>query len=132
MINQKSVLIIEFPSVERAKKWYASPEYAPLIAQRQRAANSTDSHGGARISGSRLTLGVAMSIGATNARLTESPFSALPPPALQRTVRAFHVSPCPPPWRSIISSSEAVDQNPGRKTQTRARRGGEPLRGCIA
>jgi len=41
MIHPKSVLIIEFPSVEQAKKWYASPEYAPLIPQRQRAANST-------------------------------------------------------------------------------------------
>jgi uncharacterized protein (DUF1330 family) len=41
MIHPKSVLVIEFPSVEQAKKWYASPEYAPLIAQRQRAANST-------------------------------------------------------------------------------------------
>jgi uncharacterized protein (DUF1330 family) len=41
MIHPKSVLVIEFPSVEHAKKWYASPEYAPLIAERQRAANST-------------------------------------------------------------------------------------------
>jgi uncharacterized protein (DUF1330 family) len=41
MIHPKAVLVIEFPSVAQAKKWYASPEYAPLIPQRQRAANST-------------------------------------------------------------------------------------------
>jgi uncharacterized protein (DUF1330 family) len=40
MIYPKSVVVIEFPSVEQAKKWYASPEYSQLIPQRQRAANS--------------------------------------------------------------------------------------------
>ena len=40
MIYPKSVVIIEFPSVAQAKRWYASPEYSQLIAERQRAANS--------------------------------------------------------------------------------------------
>lgn len=29
------LVIIEFPSLERARAWYDSPEYRPLIAQRQ-------------------------------------------------------------------------------------------------
>ncbi len=29
---------LEFPSMDQARKWYRSPEYAPLIALRQRAA----------------------------------------------------------------------------------------------
>ena len=33
-------VVIEFPSVERAKQWYESPEYAPLIAMRQAASES--------------------------------------------------------------------------------------------
>ncbi len=28
---------LEFPSMEQAQKWYRSPEYAPLIALRQKA-----------------------------------------------------------------------------------------------
>lgn len=28
---------LEFPSMERAQEWYHSPEYAPLIALRQKA-----------------------------------------------------------------------------------------------
>jgi uncharacterized protein (DUF1330 family) len=31
------VVVLEFPSLEQAQKWYRSPEYAPLIALRQRA-----------------------------------------------------------------------------------------------
>jgi len=31
------VVILEFPSVERAKAWWDSPEYRPLRAIRQRA-----------------------------------------------------------------------------------------------
>jgi uncharacterized protein (DUF1330 family) len=31
------VVILEFPSVERAKAWWNSPEYRPLRAIRQRA-----------------------------------------------------------------------------------------------
>ena len=34
------VVILEFPSYERAREWYNSPEYKPLIALRQRAANT--------------------------------------------------------------------------------------------
>ena len=33
----KRVVILEFPSVERAKAWWDSPEYRPLRALRQRA-----------------------------------------------------------------------------------------------
>jgi uncharacterized protein (DUF1330 family) len=33
----KRVVILEFPSVERAKAWWNSPEYRPLRAIRQRA-----------------------------------------------------------------------------------------------
>lgn len=33
----KRVVILEFPSVERAKAWWDSPEYRPLRAIRQRA-----------------------------------------------------------------------------------------------
>ena len=32
--------IVEFPSVERAKAWYNSPEYAPALALRLKAANA--------------------------------------------------------------------------------------------
>ena len=31
------IVVLEFPSLEQAQKWYRSPEYAPLIALRQRA-----------------------------------------------------------------------------------------------
>ena len=34
------VVVLEFPSYERAKEWYNSAEYAPLIAMRQRAAKT--------------------------------------------------------------------------------------------
>jgi uncharacterized protein (DUF1330 family) len=33
----KRIVVLEFPSLEQARKWYSSPEYAPLIALRQRA-----------------------------------------------------------------------------------------------
>ena len=33
----KRLVIVEFPSFEQAKKWHASPEYAPLIKLRQKA-----------------------------------------------------------------------------------------------
>lgn len=33
----KRVVIVEFPSMEAAKRWYGSPEYAPLLALRKRA-----------------------------------------------------------------------------------------------
>ena len=31
------LVLLEFPSMEQAQKWYRSSEYAPLIALRQRA-----------------------------------------------------------------------------------------------
>jgi uncharacterized protein (DUF1330 family) len=34
------VVVIEFPSVQRAKEWYASPEYQEIVGMRQRAAPS--------------------------------------------------------------------------------------------
>lgn len=33
-------VILEFPSVEQAKKWYASPEYAKVLPIRKRTAKS--------------------------------------------------------------------------------------------
>jgi len=30
----KRVVVLEFPSVEQAKRWYDSPEYKPLLALR--------------------------------------------------------------------------------------------------
>jgi len=33
----KRLVILEFPSAAAVKAWYASPEYQPLIALRQRA-----------------------------------------------------------------------------------------------
>ncbi|MBS0327000.1 MAG: DUF1330 domain-containing protein, partial [Proteobacteria bacterium] len=32
---------LEFPDVDTAKGWYRSPEYAPLIAMRKRAARGS-------------------------------------------------------------------------------------------
>ncbi|QJD60412.1 DUF1330 domain-containing protein [Pseudomonas sp. gcc21] len=40
MIQPQSVVIVEFDSIEQAKKWYASPEYAATIPLRQRAASA--------------------------------------------------------------------------------------------
>ncbi len=31
------IVVVEFPSLAQALKWYDSPEYAPLIAMRQKA-----------------------------------------------------------------------------------------------
>lgn len=36
----KRVVVLEFASMEQARKWYASPEYAPALAIRTRAAAS--------------------------------------------------------------------------------------------
>jgi uncharacterized protein (DUF1330 family) len=33
----KRVVVLEFPTLDQARKWYRSPEYAPLIALRQKA-----------------------------------------------------------------------------------------------
>lgn len=38
--NPQRVVVLEFPTMEHAKRWYASPEYAPLLAIRHRAASS--------------------------------------------------------------------------------------------
>ncbi len=37
----KRVVVLEFPSMERARSWYDSPEYKPLLAMRLKAANAT-------------------------------------------------------------------------------------------
>ncbi len=34
----KRLIVLEFPTLEQALKWYRSPEYAPLITLRQRGA----------------------------------------------------------------------------------------------
>ena len=35
------LVVLEFPTLERAQEWYNSPDYKPLIALRQRAADTT-------------------------------------------------------------------------------------------
>jgi uncharacterized protein (DUF1330 family) len=41
MVQPKSVVVIEFETMEQARKWYASPEYAQTIPLRQQAANAS-------------------------------------------------------------------------------------------
>jgi len=36
----KRVVVLEFPSMAQARKWYDSPEYRPLLAMRLKAANA--------------------------------------------------------------------------------------------
>ena len=36
----KRVVVLEFPSMTQARKWYDSPEYQPLLALRLKAANA--------------------------------------------------------------------------------------------
>jgi uncharacterized protein (DUF1330 family) len=36
--NPKRIVVLEFPSMAQAQEWYGSPEYAPLIKLRQKAA----------------------------------------------------------------------------------------------
>ncbi len=38
--SPKRFIVIEFDSVEQAKKWWDSPEYAPAKAMRQRSAKT--------------------------------------------------------------------------------------------
>ncbi len=38
--SPKRFIVIEFDSVEQAKKWWNSPEYAPAKAMRQRSAKT--------------------------------------------------------------------------------------------
>ena len=33
-------VVVEFPTMELARKWYHSPEYAPALALRHKAANA--------------------------------------------------------------------------------------------
>ena len=35
----KRMVLLEFPTLQRAREWYHSPEYAPLLALRLRAAH---------------------------------------------------------------------------------------------
>ncbi|HMC94285.1 MAG TPA: DUF1330 domain-containing protein [Polyangia bacterium] len=34
------IVVLEFPSMEKARAWYHSPEYAPALAIRQKAASA--------------------------------------------------------------------------------------------
>jgi len=34
------VVVVEFPSMEQARRWYRSPEYAPLLALRLKSSRS--------------------------------------------------------------------------------------------
>lgn len=34
------IVVLEFPSMEKARAWYHSPEYAPALALRHKAANA--------------------------------------------------------------------------------------------
>jgi uncharacterized protein (DUF1330 family) len=38
--NPERVVVVEFPSVERAREWYESPEYQEIVGLRLRAAPS--------------------------------------------------------------------------------------------
>ena len=38
--NPQRIVVLEFPSVERAKEWWASPEYTPAKEIRQRTADT--------------------------------------------------------------------------------------------
>jgi len=41
VIHPQSVVVVEFDTLELARKWYASPEYTRTIPMRQRAANAS-------------------------------------------------------------------------------------------
>ena len=38
--NPERIVVVEFPSVERAREWYRSPEYQEIVSMRMRAAPS--------------------------------------------------------------------------------------------
>jgi uncharacterized protein (DUF1330 family) len=38
--NPARLVVLEFPSMEQARKWYESPDYAPALAMRLKAANA--------------------------------------------------------------------------------------------
>jgi len=39
--SPKRIVVLEFPTVDAAKRWYNSPEYKPLIALRQKASRGS-------------------------------------------------------------------------------------------
>lgn len=41
MIRPQAIVVLEFETVEQAKRWYTSPEYAPTIPLRQQSAESS-------------------------------------------------------------------------------------------
>jgi uncharacterized protein (DUF1330 family) len=41
MIQPRAVVVVEFESMEQARRWYTSPEYAKAVSMRQQAANSS-------------------------------------------------------------------------------------------
>ncbi len=38
--NPARFVVLEFPTMDQARKWYHSPEYAPALALRHKAANA--------------------------------------------------------------------------------------------
>ena len=36
----KRIVVLEFPSMDAARRWYGSPEYAPLLAMRLKASRA--------------------------------------------------------------------------------------------
>ncbi len=38
---KRRLILLEFPDLAAARRWYRSPEYSPLIPERQRSTNST-------------------------------------------------------------------------------------------
>jgi len=38
--NPTRIVVLEFPSMDKARAWYHSPEYAPALALRLKAANA--------------------------------------------------------------------------------------------
>jgi uncharacterized protein (DUF1330 family) len=38
--NPARFVVLEFPTMDQARKWYASPEYAPALALRLKTANA--------------------------------------------------------------------------------------------
>jgi len=38
--NPARIVVLEFPTMEQARKWYHSPEYAPALALRHKAASA--------------------------------------------------------------------------------------------
>jgi uncharacterized protein (DUF1330 family) len=39
-LPRRRLIILEFPDKETARRWYSSPDYAPLALQRQKASKS--------------------------------------------------------------------------------------------